>query len=546
MSTDTIEKLYKNFGVLADAKDKLSEHETEYLEILKAVKGTPKEKRLASQFIARFFKHFPKLADKAIDAHLDLCEDEDISIRKQAIKDLPSLCKDNKEHTTRIADILAQLLLAQDPTELDVVHNSIMSLIKNDPKGAISGFFIQILNGEDGIRESCIKFLATKIKTLGREVMTKEVEDVLISECKKVLQDVTADEFHSLMGILAWTRLGSTVNGQQELVDIAVEQAELSVPFKHTNLEQCSRLIQCVTHALPFFSSQVHSTKFVSYICMEVLPHLSLITSPDGRDVQLELLKLLAELIEYCGKIEKPEEKVQQLYNALITFMPLPPDTEVTEVPKLQFSHVECLIFSFHKLCKQTPEFLLKDADQLKEFRLRLQYFARGIQGYIKKLREAIHGKSEADLKTKENQIKVIALKTTNNINTLIKDLFHSPPSFKSVIHLSWKTIVTKEKKDEKVTTGTKRHTPITFGNGSTNSNSNHNGSPNKRMKEDNSRNNKQLYTPPSGKYSSNISSNYGNRGRYQNQNQNRYNKLGRGGYRPRGGNRGSWRKNSY
>lgn len=56
-------------------------------------------------------------------------------IRKQAIKDLPSLCKDNKEHTARIADILAQLLLAQDPTELAVVQNSIMSLIKNDPKG---------------------------------------------------------------------------------------------------------------------------------------------------------------------------------------------------------------------------------------------------------------------------------------------------------------------------------------------------------------------------------------------------------------------------
>lgn len=126
-------------------------------------------------------------------------------------------------------------------------------------------------------------------------------------------------------------------------------------------------------------------------------------------------------------------------------FMPLPPETEVTEVPKLQFSHVECLIYAFHKLCKQAPEFLLRDADQLKEFRLRLQYFARGIQGYIKKLREAINGKTEEELKTKENQIKIIALKTTNNINTLIKDLFHTPPSFKSVIHPSWKTIIKKE-----------------------------------------------------------------------------------------------------
>lgn len=128
--------------------------------------------------------------------------------------------------------------------------------------------------------------------------------------------------------------------------------------------------------------------------------------------------------------------------------MPLPPAADITDVPKLQFSHVECLMYAFHKLCKQTPEFLMKDSEQLKEFRLRLQYFARGIQGYIKKLREAISGKTEEELKSDENQLKVVALKTTNNINTLIKDLFHSPPSFKSVIHLSWIT----PSNDKKVT----------------------------------------------------------------------------------------------
>lgn len=111
-----------------------------------------------------------------------------LQIRKQAIKDLPSLCKENKEHTPRIADILAQLLLAQDPSELDVVHNSIMTLMKSDPKGVIGGFFMQILNGEDGIRERCIKFLGSKLKSLGRDIMTKDTEDALISECKKVLQ----------------------------------------------------------------------------------------------------------------------------------------------------------------------------------------------------------------------------------------------------------------------------------------------------------------------------------------------------------------------
>lgn len=45
-----------------------------------AIKGSPKEKRLASQFIGKFLKFFPSLTEAAIDAQLDLCEDEDIQV----------------------------------------------------------------------------------------------------------------------------------------------------------------------------------------------------------------------------------------------------------------------------------------------------------------------------------------------------------------------------------------------------------------------------------------------------------------------------------
>ena len=51
--------------------------------ILAAVKGSQAEKRLASQFITRFFKFFPKLQENAIDAMLDLCEDEDNMVSRR-------------------------------------------------------------------------------------------------------------------------------------------------------------------------------------------------------------------------------------------------------------------------------------------------------------------------------------------------------------------------------------------------------------------------------------------------------------------------------
>ncbi len=48
-----------------------------------AVKGTSQEKRLASQFIAKFFKRFPNHGEQTLNAMFDLCEDDDVAVRTQ-------------------------------------------------------------------------------------------------------------------------------------------------------------------------------------------------------------------------------------------------------------------------------------------------------------------------------------------------------------------------------------------------------------------------------------------------------------------------------
>lgn len=61
--------------------------------------------------------------------------------------------------------------------------------------------------------------------------------------------------------------------------------------------------------------------------------------------------------------------------------MPLPPSDEnddisgesTSEEHKLQFSYVECLMYTFHQLGRKYPNFLSDEsnADRLKDFRLR-------------------------------------------------------------------------------------------------------------------------------------------------------------------------------
>ncbi|KAK7880680.1 hypothetical protein WMY93_032678 [Mugilogobius chulae] len=189
----TIEDLYRSYGVLADAKDNLSQHKDAYQVILNGVKGGPKEKRLAAQFIPKFFSQFPELSDAAINAQLDLCEDEDVSIRRQAIKELPRFA--TGENIPRVADILTQLLQTDDSAEFNQVNAALLSIFKVDAK--VLTFFSSVFrhsgrpvhadpSGEDIVRERAIKFLSTKLKTLPEDVMTKEVEEFVFAETKKV------------------------------------------------------------------------------------------------------------------------------------------------------------------------------------------------------------------------------------------------------------------------------------------------------------------------------------------------------------------------
>lgn len=477
-----VEELYKQFGILADAKEKAGEHENAFLLILAAVKGSQAEKRLASQFIARFFKFFPKLQENAIDAMLDLCEDEDNMIRRQAIKGLPDLCKDTPEHLPRIADVLTQLLQSEDPAELTIVKNALTSLFKMEPKGTVGGLFSQILNGEEVSRESAIKFLSGVVEEYGKVVLhpSHETEEYLVEEIKKAMTDVTGEEFRTFMTILSSLKVMAAAH--QELADIVTEQAELNQPFQPSDSDIVDRFLSCAKQAIPYFVRGASAQTFFSYIVERVLPKLNELVASDGEDIKLEMLKLCAEMSPHGLTDENVKSAIEPIYNLLLEYMPLPPGDEEEKTseenaePKLQFSYVECLIFTFHQLAKKNPEFLTDTsaAERLKDFRLRLQYFAQGCQVYIKQLRLSLQGKTGPALQEDENKIKIVALRTTSNINALIKDLFHNPPSFKSSITLSWKPPAknqsslpasTKDNKNTIVDEKRKRAgiTPITF-----------------------------------------------------------------------------------
>jgi hypothetical protein len=314
----------------------------------------------------------------------------------------------------------------------------------------------------------------------------------------QVLLDVTSAEFVALMRILVALPSMNTLLGRQQLLDIVTEQADLNTKFDVSD-DSADRVILCIKQALPLFSKNAPSGRFVEYVCLQVVPVLSQISSAP---VQLETLKLLAEMTSHCGDLEKSAERcTENIFCKLLEFMPLPAADEPSDAaaagdaaatPKLQFSHVECLMFAFHQVARRCQTFLTapENAERLRDFRVRLQYFARGVQAYIKQLRLALQGATPDSLKTEENKIKSLALKTTTNINSLIKDLFYNPPAYKAVITLSWKSEQTKKPAMPEAVAGVKRSaiTPVTFDSDA-------------GAKKPN-KNDQKIYAPPSGKFS--------------------------------------------
>lgn len=127
--------------------------------------------------------------------------------------------------------MLAQLLLSEDQIELTIVNQALTTLASFDIKSFLQALFGQINEGEEETRERVVKFLKERLRNINASLWTKEVEEFFLEEAKKVLNDVTKDEFVTLMTLLSGLKISKTLNGHNALLGIIREQAELQTPF---------------------------------------------------------------------------------------------------------------------------------------------------------------------------------------------------------------------------------------------------------------------------------------------------------------------------
>ncbi|TVU01893.1 hypothetical protein EJB05_24044 [Eragrostis curvula] len=481
-----VERLYELGERLSSAKDK-SEHAADYEAIIAAVKGqSVKAKQLAAQLIPRFFRSFPALATRAMEAMFDLVEMEELPIRVQAIRGFPLLGKD-AEFVLKIADILGQLLTCEENVERDAVHKALMSLIRQDVKNSLPSLFKHVESGSE-FREKVIFFLRDKVFPVKAELLKPqaEMERYITDLIKNSVQDVTGSEFKLFMDFLrSLSIFGDSAPREsfQELLEVIQAQADLDAQFNVSDVDHIERLISCMYMANPLFMRGASSSKFLNYFVKQIVPVFDKL--PEEK--KLDLLKTVASSSPYATA-QDSRLLLPSVVQLLKKYMP------GKKVEDINHNYVECLLYTFHHFAHKTPnttnslcgykivtgqpsDRLGEDfSEHYKDFTERLTGTEETVRAASKRLTQGMadFNKAISSAKTEEEKTKIKAdqLKSTmtmrayNNILAMSQPLRGKSPSFigDKRITLSWDE--QPKKPAAAATAGSKRPQPATNGNG--------------------------------------------------------------------------------
>ncbi|WVQ72690.1 hypothetical protein IAR50_002250 [Cryptococcus sp. DSM 104548] len=200
--------------------------------------GSHKAKRFFGSNISTFFAEFEDLQDRAIDALLDLCEDEDEDMRIVGINGLGPTAKADPRWVKGNTGVLLQLLASQ-PRELEAVTNALVDLLFVSPVDVFSVMADDCKGSEaetGASRDKILKFLqhegASALKELLHSGNNRDAEERFMTEFEGVLSGG-----------------GLALEGKMAVIDLLVPLSTVSGANART--DSVNSFIKLVTNVIP-------------------------------------------------------------------------------------------------------------------------------------------------------------------------------------------------------------------------------------------------------------------------------------------------------
>mmetsp|Transcript_34958 Transcript_34958/g.84558 ORF Transcript_34958/g.84558 Transcript_34958/m.84558 type:complete len:634 (+) Transcript_34958:318-2219(+) len=427
-------EFYKAYSMVSNAiaDGKIAEGKAGYEELINFAKGDCKN--LVAPVIPKFAHHFPDQLDKAINALLDLCEDESSSIRMDAIRGFRVLTDHIPESISRVSSLLTQLLILEDDEELKVLHSTFGPIFASDIKQASQAVFHHIKNGSAQLKEKTTQFFAGQVQKCKKAIAADmELQQYLID----LILDVVTEAGNSMTGkdlqnlfrtltsfeVFRDNKHPSLLRRVKEAVEaIATGEATLD------NEEAAKRFRECL------IVGGILTSKSVDCMDIPALLFSKLETGYPalGEDTVSELVKICTRANTYSKRMT--ETHAEKLFPSVYALF-----GSIAE-GKVNLQACECLLFLIHNLGAKKANFAkqmiglegVDETDQLakkaallgftaslsKELVLKTSECKEELKDLAKKIMAMKKGEEKQELKKKQSQCKR-TLKCATNVETM-------------------------------------------------------------------------------------------------------------------------------
>ncbi|CAG8580045.1 uncharacterized protein OCT59_001867 [Rhizophagus irregularis] len=440
MTEVDVEQIYKAYEEINNASDNTPEIKRSYEILIAGAHGSSNCKRLAAQFIPRFFGKFPEYYETALDALFDLCEDTDINVRLTVIKYMPNVVKEFDKFAVRIADALVQLLENETVQEIAAVKKALEQVLRLDPE-TIPAIFNQSLKGSPEVRQRTINFLSNDLNRIKMELSQRnsDWESKFSDEVKKALHDANATDYEMFIKMLLSLKMYEKKENlkalSESMVDAIAKENEQLDPSNESSFQ---KFMLCGKTLIQFFEKGISTTPILAFLVKKMLPQ-NIYCNLQAKQ-QKSVLRYLVEFIIRSPNETTLKEAAPLIKDIFVKEVPEPPSDNNEEDPKLDLNKVENIVYAIYTIASKVPA--ITEGQEMNSRLRHLYTFAMKCQTRVKLGLKDLQKTQNKDQQTIEKIKKAENVQTvTQNIFTMTKELMKPAVArhFTKVV-ISWRT----------------------------------------------------------------------------------------------------------
>eukprot|EP01083_Nonionella_stella_P038154 103868_1 len=415
-------------------------------------KGSEKARQLSALLIPKVAGVFPSMIQDAVKAQFDLCEDDSVLTRQEAVRGLGTICKQHSVYVPPITSVLAQMLDTTEANELATIKQTFTQLFAINSSMAFQSLLsVARESGVGAPRSLQIQFVLAEIKKQLPHIVKDEQTQISIADGIKAL---LSDEQLGVRDFAALIKCAQVLpivqqdaDFKRSIVENIIKQSQLNNKVVQSKDDIVGKAAWCMKLLTDEFieKSEIDVGPCIDLFFTKIAPVMTQMAVA----TQIHYGRSIARFARHASK-ETAKRHLAALYELMKAQFPTGAGMDTQDV---QFSVIECLLHIFHQFAAKSPATVRsvcglftpsgQPADfrddvlaRQKEFRDRAETLMKHCDKYGQQLAQILKGSPKPEVKSQCETHK----SALRSILTLSKPLIGAKPKYLEfgVVPYSW------------------------------------------------------------------------------------------------------------